>query len=629
MCNNLTMLKKIYLCLVFLLINQFSFINCAQANNKNYKIEFIKGKFIKNENYFLAGIKVTLRPDWKIYWKNPGDAGLPPELSWKNINNINKIEFLFPKPKAFNFFGINTFGYDNEVIFPIKIHIQDFKKMVSGKFDFNAQICNKICIPIEHEVLTNFIPNRYLNESNSNKIISYLNRVPILLVDGKNPFKKISISNNQILIKIKNQMNNFNLIIEDKNNFIFSESFIKYTKSSDQIKIKIPNGLKSDFKENSLKVTFFSNNKNFVYQFDPKTFWTHNDNIFNILMIALLGGFVLNFMPCVLPILSLKLINIISYSEENLKIIRKRIFFKISGIIFSFLFLSFLIMVLKIFGNSVIWGFQFQNEYFLLILSSVVFIFGLNLLGFFELVLPYKLNQYFINIKSQKYEDFLSGCLMTILATPCTAPFVGTAVMYALTGTTTDIFLIFIFMSLGLSIPLIFIFIKPGFIKFLPKSGKWLIYLKKFMAILFILSGLWLISIYLNFDLNNKNVQSSKNEIKWISWDLKKNPNLIRNFILENKIVFLDITADWCLTCKYNKSFILNDDKLVKIINENKVMMVQLDWSKKDKYIEKFLLSKNRYGIPFNEIYTTKYKDGFILAELLNKDQIIKLIKTQ
>ena len=77
MCNNLTMLKKIYLCLVFLLINQFSFINCAQANNKNYKIEFIKGKFIKNENYFLAGIKVTLRPDWKIYWKNPGDAGLP------------------------------------------------------------------------------------------------------------------------------------------------------------------------------------------------------------------------------------------------------------------------------------------------------------------------------------------------------------------------------------------------------------------------------------------------------------------------------------------------------------------------------------------------------------------------
>ena len=136
-------------------------------------------------------------------------------------------------------------------------------------------------------------------------------------------------------------------------------------------------------------------------------------------------------------------------------------------------------------------------------------------------------------------------------------------------------------MSLGLSIPLIFIFIKPGFIKFLPKSGKWLIYLKKFMAILFILSGLWLISIYLNFDLNNKNVQSSKNEIKWISWDLKKNPNLIRNFILENKIVFLDITADWCLTCKYNKSFILNDDKLVKIINENKVMMVQLDWSKR------------------------------------------------
>ena len=90
--------------------------------------------------------------------------------------------------------------------------------------------------------------------------------------------------------------------------------------------------------------------------------------------------------------------------------------------------------------------------------------------------------------------------------------------------------------------------------------------------------------------------------------------------------MFLDITADWCLTCKYNKSFILNDKKLIKKINENKVIMVQLDWSKKDKYIEKFLFSKNRYGIPFNEIYNSKYKDGFILPELLNKYQIIKLI---
>ena len=162
------------------------------------------------------------------------------------------------------------------------------------------------------------------------------------------------------------------MIIEDKNNFIFSESFTIYTKSLDQIKIKIPNGLKSNFKDNSLKVTFFSNNKNFVYQFDPKTFWTHNDNIFNILMISLLGGLILNFMPCVLPILSLKLINIISYSEENLKIIRKRIFSKYQEFFFIFLILSFLIMVLKIFGNSVIWGFQFQNEYFLLILSAVV-----------------------------------------------------------------------------------------------------------------------------------------------------------------------------------------------------------------------------------------------------------------
>ena len=184
-----------------------------------------------------------------------------------------------------------------------------------------------------------------MNEFNTNKIIRYLNQVPISLINQKNPFQKISISDKYILIKIKDHINNFKFIVEDKNNFIFSESFLFNTKSLDQIKIKIPNDLKSNFKENNLTVNFFSNKNNFIYKFDTKTYWNEYDNIFKILIISLLGGLILNFMPCVLPILSLKLVNIISYSRENLKEIRKRIFLQISGIFFSFLILSTIISI--------------------------------------------------------------------------------------------------------------------------------------------------------------------------------------------------------------------------------------------------------------------------------------------
>ena len=254
-------------------------------------------------------------------------------------------------------------------------------------------------------------------------------------------------------------------------------------------------------------------------------------------------------MPCVLPVLSLKIANFISTTSSSGFKLKRKIFNQILGIITSFFILFLTISFFRKLGNSITWGFQFQNDYFLLIISLIIFLLSFNLFGFYELRLPFKLNQTLSRLNYKKYEDFLSGCLLTILATPCTAPFVGTAVIFAFSGSYIDSFLIFFFMSIGMSIPLFLVLLNPYIFNFFPKSGKWLLYFKKLMAVIFMLSGLWFFSIFLNNNFNNIFTFNYDSQINWKTWDLEKDPNLIKDLVSENKTVFLDITADWCITC--------------------------------------------------------------------------------
>ena len=198
--------------------------------------------------------------------------------------------------------------------------------------------------------------------------------------------------------------------------------------------------------------------------------------------------------------------------------------------------------------------------------------------------------------------------------------------MFALSGGYEDILFIFVFMSLGLSFPLILIFIFPNSLQFLPKSGNWLFTFKKIMGALFLFSGFWVFSIFINNFYETKFEYIKQSSLNWRIWDIKNNSKLIEKLVNDEQIVLLDITADWCITCKYNKWFVLNNKNIIKLIDEHKIITLQMDWTKKDKYIENFILSKNRYGIPFNEIYSKKFNNGIILPELLNEKIIIDYI---
>ena len=146
------------------------------------------------------------------------------------------------------------------------------------------------------------------------------------------------------------------------------------------------------------------------------------------------------------------------------------------------------------------------------------------------------------------------------------------------------------------------------------------------MGLLFLISGLWIFSIFISNFSDVKLDSTKNNTLNWINWDIENNPKLIEKLIDDEKIVLLDITADWCITCKYNKWIVLNNENILKLIKDNNIITLQMDWTKKDKNIENFILSKNRYGIPYNEIYSKKFNNGIIFPELLDKKTVIDYI---
>ena len=641
----------IFLSMIFFYIVNLSncFSNTMLQNNfldKNERYDFVQFELLFGKKYeqeplkILLGLKVTLSPKWKIYWRNPGDAGLPPEINIKNSNNIKSGNLLFPSPKRFSFYDIETFGYDEEIIFPLTIELLDNSKNISGILELNAQVCSEICVPVSHKFnLSNL--NYIKNISSSlEDILLYNSTVPKLVKN--NELKLISTIIEGKKLKF-NFLNNLNIkpndiIVEDIDGNIYKKPI--YSSKNKILEVIIDaNTKKANYLNKYIKLTFLANNISYekVIKGSKKL---KNNNLdynlnsnkyfgFEIILIAFLGGIILNFMPCVLPVLSIKMVQLVSYRSSNKDIYRNKIFFNILGILTTFLLLAITAHLIKIAGNIVGWGIQFQNQYFVFFMIILTLFFSLNLLGFFQYFIPSKI----LTVLSYKKEgflgDFLTGMFLTLLATPCTAPLVGTAIGFALSGSTFQIYSVLLIMGIGLSIPLILILIFPPIITLLPKPGNWLLVFKKIMGLLLLLTTMWLTSIFLELNNNNNNtISKNDNDSELlINWDINNNINLPEELVKQGNIVFLDVTADWCLTCLVNKTFVLDTQDVNQLFKKNNVTILRLDWTKPNKNINLFLANNGRFGIPFNKIYGPSMRKGIIFPELLSIKIIRKYIE--
>ncbi len=383
-----------------------------------------------------------------------------------------------------------------------------------------------------------------------------------------------------------------------------------------------------------------------------------------LLLIALLGGFILNFMPCVLPVLSLKMMSLIKQSKKDHMSHAKTGFFITGlGILTSFLLLALLTVILKESGEAFGWGIHFQNPHFLLFVFLVLIAFSASLWGVFEIDLPSGLGTWLISHEGKgKIKDFLSGVFATLLATPCSAPFVGTALSFALARNTSDIFFVFFFLGLGFAAPYFLVAGLPHRFIRLPKPGIWMVWVQKMLGGILALTALWIgwilsfhlplwalgLSIILTFvALSLFWIKHHKKPLlkawafatplflmAWaFSWVVpgERPPQTaetleiwqpfkaedISTLVKQGKTVFVDATAEWCVTCAVNKRLVLSDPQVAALLTKPDVVAMRADWTKQDPQITRFLQDHERYGIPFNIVFGPQQPEGVALPEIL------------
>ncbi|QDK42164.1 hypothetical protein DOM21_12050 [Bacteriovorax stolpii] len=389
---------------------------------------------------------------------------------------------------------------------------------------------------------------------------------------------------------------------------------------------------------------------------------TSSNSLIYYLALAFVGGLILNIMPCVLPVISIKLFGLVKYKNESHKMILKHNFFYTLGILFTFAVLATVVLSLKSIGSQVGWGFQLQSPTFVAIMVIALFIFALNLFGMFEFKTPGGSKLGGMQLNEGLTGDFLSGVLATVLSTPCSAPFLGTALTFAFSSPPMEIYLIFLMIGLGLAFPFILTAIYPALVSFIPKPGNWMNTVKKLLGVTLILTAIWLLDVYnalvdgsshliklgtilvfifVGFMLSKKKerwiagasflsalglfvniatttmVVSTEPQtalirdkqakgLDWQPWSEKAMDDLKAS----GQPVFIDFTAKWCFTCKVNEKLVLDTDTFKSFVTENNVKLLIGDWTKRDEIIGSFLRKNGMVGVP---AYFVQKKDGTLV----------------
>ena len=623
----------------------------------------------------LIGFKFTLNPGWHTYWENPGDAGEGASIKWNLPNDVSASEILWPGPQRIPVEPLMTFGYEDEVVLLTKIYTSEATIV---PLNLNALVswytCKEICIPQEAEVS---IPIKLGNKTPSvSKAIldQTLEEVPIQF---EGTYRVQRHEGSYILQgQLENQdqydsiyffPKDYGLTDYTKDQFyeINKDSFSLQIKAAEiEIENKTFEGVIAINKGEA--VSFIEIN----YPLKAKPI-SQEFNIFTLIFFAFLGGLILNIMPCVFPILSIKILRFVEQSgDSTYKTIQQGLLFSL-GVIVSFLAIAALLVSLKSGGESIGWGYQLQSP---IVVSLLVYLFVvLGYIFMSNMVLGTSLARLSsISLgKGDSIESFLTGVLAVIVASPCTAPFMGSAIGFALLQPSFYSVLIFLGLGIGFSLPYLVLSAKPSLLSFLPKPGQWMETFKQFMAFPMWASALWLLWV-LSSQVNNQEViqvllgslliiiglwlvEKNNSKTNWIRWivrlpfilllifslwliptsysdldeskqnQLAYSPQLLEDLREENALVFLNFTADWCITCKVNESVALKTSKVRKLLTDKDITYIEADWTRKDPVISSALEEYGRTGLPLYLLFPSK-GDPLILPEILTEDILLSYL---
>ena len=643
---------------IFSILLLFSFFGSAEIVDTGHaRISLIKdhSDFVPGTSINI-GLKVSMDKGWHTYWRNPGDSGGPIVIDWDLPKGFSVSDIKWPLPEKIEYPPLMTYGYEDFVIYPMVLSIpadysDDYFEMAA-----DILICADVCIPESGKISSNL-----LDIESDSLIYEWLESIP-----SKSLPITTSLNDNNLEIRFTfdKEIKEIYFFPDENNSIDYSSKQNFYKKDDDYfLSIKL-------FNDEFQNISGVLDIDGTGYNVSNSAFENFNEeglSLITALIFALIGGLILNLMPCVFPVISLKVLSFVSMGGSSPRKIRNHALVFTVGVIASFMLIALTIVLLKQAGNFVGWGFQLQSPLIVGLLSLVMVFISLVLItdnSFGESLT--KLG----NIGGSEngyYSSFLTGVLAVVVASPCTAPFMGAALGYALIQPSGETVPIFLSLSLGFSLPYLLLAANPKLIDFLPKPGDWMVTLKEFFAFPMLATALWLLWVFslqvnqilviflligwlllaLNFWIFQKDYKTI-NKVIFLgisifsmiyflpeTEDIETEQNLIIGSATEwyegieddlrnkNQPYFINFTAAWCITCQSNEITAFSKDGFKSLLEEKNIEYIKADWTNRNDAITRSLKKYGRSGVPFYVYWEPGFENPKILPAILT-DQIIK-----
>ena len=654
---------------------------------------------------FTVGVLLRMVPHWHTYWKFPGDAGLATEMKWNLPAGWKVGEIQWPIPLRLSEPGdIEIYGYHDEVLLMQEITppaaLTESNVQIGGQASW--LVCEKICIPGSANLKLD-LPIAAQSAAANEEIFSrYRRSLPQPWPDPKVASANWTRDGSELKLTVESAALGsypaveFHPLPEEK---VVVGHPRTERGAPGKIVFRIP--IESqDRKVASLDgiVVFGQSEKS-----PERNAWlltgaargatistpapALSGSVAKFLLFGFLGGFILNLMPCVLPVISLKIFGFIQHAgQDRRRILRSGLAF-IAGIFAWFIGLALLLIALKSAGREITWAFQFTNPYFVLAMSAVVLVFALNLFGVFEISLPQFANRSLLGWTSREGDAgaFFQGVFATVLATPCTAPFLGPALGFAFTQSGWMILVMFLAIAAGMSSPYLLLSAQPAWMRVLPRPGPWMVRVKQLMGFLLLATLLFLLWIlgaergveaiiwascfllvlsvacwmkgafvvptassttrlvsivvmlllvlasgyyFIGEKFRATKLVSLATEAPaegdWIPFT----PERLETELKKGRAVFLDFTAAWCLTCKFNEATVLESSAVREAFQRRGIVKIKADWTNADPAITKMLKQFGRPGVPMYVLYPGNNAEPILFPELLTQNLVLEKLET-
>jgi thiol:disulfide interchange protein len=695
----------------------------AEEETLPIKVELIsENSSIQPGQPFWVGIHLTMKDGWHTYWKNPGDAGMAAAVTWDLPKGLTASSIVWPTPEEFTSESLTGYGYHNDVLLMAQITADNDLISLNPAMNLKASVrwlvcSDSFCMPGDTDTSLTLPISRTetpKNQASADLFAKTRELLPQKIsnvqasFDGKSieidlPLSKDAMGDAEKVFFFPEQQDEIDhdvVPVLDFSDSLEHSSITLKAKNEEGVStlkgiVALATGSGDDLKiTKAYEIdTIVVNEKKFGANIamadaysekaSPSDSAIPQEGFGMALLLAFVGGLILNLMPCVLPVISFKVLSFVKMAGQCRTTLFKHGLSFSSGVLVSFWILAGVLLLLQTYGHAVGWGFQLQEPLFVAGLAAFLLAFAFSLFGVYEVgnrvtKLAGKAQTHATSKREGHASSFLSGVLATAVATPCTGPFLGTVVGLAITLSPVLAMLLFTSMGVGMASPYLLLALFPGFLKYLPKPGPWMDTFKQLMGFVMLATVIWLtwvfgaqtnntaltlllisffllglgcwifgkwgssvqklgsrlsgivftaicfaVAGYLILTASASASPATGHEIVWEHYS----PERVEALQKEGKPILIDFTAKWCLTCQANR-IALTSEEVEKKFADLGVVTMEADWTKNDPVITQALRKYGRNGVPLYLLFSgTPGETPTIMPQLLTTDVVLDYLK--